>query len=1122
MSVTRHLSLLALKPLVAGACNMVGGAAAEAAGAAVVGLLVKRFSDHSQRLTHALEQAQERAWKALEIALAGDSFWERCKTGLAPGEERAFRQQVRAFLEAIPQDQLPLAREEFRQRCLEELRTARQSGLLTRLTESPQRLAEEANVFIRFNSPQQLLQAEMKVVEHMTGALKEARLHHLAQLLAPHETPSLLVVSVRYFLGRAIEDDEVLHRQLTFAQMQELGEQQARGLASLQTLLVEQGQRLEGLLQEVQSVVVETHGAVLDIQQELREQGKQNRALYETVLELQRRLEMNQSGELRPRDSLSIRDDQERQLIKEVVGRYRRLPDEQRVQLPALLNAIGKLEVAAGSYEAAERDFATVATLVEDPQAQAAAHYNAYRAALEQRNWEAALVALREVIELDARQFAPFPTDKYQPVRILGAGGFGVAFLCKHRYTGSQVVVKTLLDTELDRRVDQLFAEAQAIQQLNHPSIIRLLDCGYTDDARQARPYLVMEYFEGETLEEYIRKHGTLGPRELLSLAEQMAEALQAAHQKSILHRDVKPGNLLVRRLPGSGAPRWEMRLIDFGLALRQSALRDTSTRTRTLIGTSIAGTLDYAAPEQMGKLPGVSAGPYSDIYGFGKTCCYALFGTTQPVLKHWQSVPEPLADLLGRCLGETPEERPVDFATVLRSVRRLPTLLARDADVITLEPVVLTPVPPPPPPPPAPRQRRSSAERREPVLMTEAPAPSRRRFPVSLLIVGVFLGIGGVVLLGGSMLFGLFSASTRPGPGGGRFHLDPLPPRPAKQDSPVEPLKFTVDDPEESRVYLSDLQEINPHTLAPTWHFGKKGDLGTPFNDRIKVNGGWEAKHGLSMGPPDHGSSVKYKVAARKPILFQTLVGLDDTGKDHPVTFEVLGDGRSLWRSGVIKGARNYEECRVSLAGFKELELRVRPAENKSSPWTRPVWIDPYIVPEDKPTAAPPPPPLPPLVLDEAHKKYLSDLSEIDPQIGPKDWKFGKKGQLGNPENQKIVVRGNTYPEGLSMHPPSAREGSASVIYKLDKKATALKGAVGVADTSTLVSFQSIVFEVLGDGKVLYTSAPLKARESEEFLVDLTGVDTLKLRARVTGGLKEGGHAVWLDPVVYFKPPQK
>src|SRR5204863_3294719 len=114
----------------------------------------------------------------------------------------------------------------------------------------------------------------------------------------------------------------------------------------------------------------------------------------------------------------------------------------ERKKLPALLNAIGKLEVAAGDFSSAQQDFLALADLVGDPQAQAEAHYNAYRAALEKRDWNAALEEISKATKLDARRFSPFPMSKYVPKKILGAGGFGVAFLCRHRYMNSDVVVK--------------------------------------------------------------------------------------------------------------------------------------------------------------------------------------------------------------------------------------------------------------------------------------------------------------------------------------------------------------------------------------------------------------------------------------------------------------------------------------------------------------------------------------------------------------------------------------------------------------------------------------------------------------------------------------------------------
>jgi hypothetical protein len=359
--------------------------------------------------------------------------------------------------------------------------------------------------------------------------------------------------------------------------------------------------------------------------------------------------------------------------------------------VPALLNAIGKLEVVAGDFDAAQRDFEQVTTLTKDAGSQAEAHFNAYRAALERRDWDAALRGFSEAVRLDARRFALFPVGKYQPKRILGAGGFGVAFLCKHKYMDAPVVVKALTAEDLGRDADKVFTEAQVLRELDHPAIIRISDCGYVDSGSRSWPFLVMDYFQGVTLEEHVEKHGPLPVVDLVAVARQVAAGLQAAHGKGILHRDVKPANLLVRK-EKSG---WRVKVIDFGLALRQSADRNTTVKgkpARTLLATSIAGTLDYPAPEQLGRLRGVSASPASDVYGFAKTCCYALFQTTQPLPKHWHSIPPPLAQVMERCLEEDPNKRPQGFAEILGKLTGKAVALnaaGGGADTATFDPAV-------------------------------------------------------------------------------------------------------------------------------------------------------------------------------------------------------------------------------------------------------------------------------------------------------------------------------------------------------------------------------------------------------------------------------------------------
>ncbi|MCI0463907.1 MAG: protein kinase [Gemmataceae bacterium] len=669
MPILLNLSSLALKQVLEGACRAAGFIAGERTFDSVSQFLTQRFLDHSQRLPQALQRANDNAWKALEVALAGESFW----SWLDKADQKAFRQQVRAFLDTTPLAGLPSHGPEFRTFCLRELREARKKGLLTSGTLDPEELARQTSTFARYADPQSLLDAEWKAVEGMAEELRQAGYNTLAHLVVLRsEQPgsvSVLVAGVRFFFRREVETDRELFQGLSWAKLEALEEASERGFTVVADLLNRHGQKLEEILAGVEETVVQTHGAVLDVQAEQGRQGQQLQEIYQAVLEMKHRHDLGAS-EIRPRDSLAIGSDHERHLVKMVIARFRALPADQQKQLPALLNSLAQLEVATGDFDSAQRDFQEVAGLVTDRAARAEAHWNLYGAALEKGDWQAGLDALKQAAELQPGRFAPFPLSKYEPERILGAGGFGVAFLCRNRHSGSRVVVKALRTDSLERQVADVFREARVLEDLEHPAIIRLRDCDFAD-SEQTRPYLVMDYFDGLTLEDHVTKHGPLSAEQLLPLVQLTAEALQAAHARGILHRDVKPANLLVRQ----DGDKWRVKLIDFGLALRQSVLTATvasSTRAKTITGYSIAGTLDYAAPEQMGKLAGVAVGPATDVYGFGKTCCFALFRTTQPLRKHWREIPEPLADLLEQCLQEAPADRFPGFDAVLKELGQL------------------------------------------------------------------------------------------------------------------------------------------------------------------------------------------------------------------------------------------------------------------------------------------------------------------------------------------------------------------------------------------------------------------------------------------------------------------
>lgn len=644
MAILQHISMLALRHVVDGARDYLGLGVGERTVENVVGFLNQHFTDHSQSLSRAMVKANDSAWKALEIALAGESLWN----WLDSADNKAFRQQVRAFLDAAPLAGLAGHGPEYRQACLKELRHARKQGLLSGALE-PRQLAEQVGQFARFSDTERVLAAEWQAITALAEECSQCGCGTLAHLLALRPQGSndapLLVIAVRFFFRREIETDQQLYQGLSWAKFELMQLTQEQAFQALTEVLSNHADKVESMLASVQVVVVQTHQAVLDIQSEVSQLAKRFDLLHR---------------ELRPRDSLSIGNDTERQLVKQLVKRYRALPESERQQFPALLNSIGKLEVAAGAFAEAQHDFQQAATLTHDRAAQAEAHFNRFGVALETSDFGAALQALRQAADLQPDRYALFPAKKYEPERILGAGGFGVAILCRNKLTSSRVVVKALRTDTLARDLSDVFREAQVLEELDHPAIIRLRDCDYAD-AQMSRPYLVMDYFEGETLEKHVADKGTLSIRELIALLRPVAEALQVAHDRGILHRDVKPGNLLVRR-DGEGQRTWRVKLIDFGLALKQDVLHGSvagaSAGSCTVIGYSIAGTLDYAAPEQLGKLPGVAPGPYTDIYGLARTCCYALFKTTQPLRKHWRDIPEALADLLEQCLNEAPGER--------------------------------------------------------------------------------------------------------------------------------------------------------------------------------------------------------------------------------------------------------------------------------------------------------------------------------------------------------------------------------------------------------------------------------------------------------------------------------
>src|SRR5712692_3628991 len=208
----------------------------------------------------------------------------------------------------------------------------------------------------------------------------------------------------------------------------------------------------------------------------------------------------------------------------------------------------------------------------------------------------------------------------YEIIAPLGAGGMGEVYRARDTRLDRTVAIKVLTgalaaDSESRRRFEH---EARAIAALNDPHICTLHDVGRHGEL----DYLVLEYLEGETLADRLRRSPglpVLPINDALAIAIQIGDALDRAHRAGIVHRDLKPGNvMLVRRGGPSSSP--DVKLLDFGLAARttRSQVLDASlvaTRPPTMTASAISGTVQYMAPEQF---DGDEGDHTADIFAFG------------------------------------------------------------------------------------------------------------------------------------------------------------------------------------------------------------------------------------------------------------------------------------------------------------------------------------------------------------------------------------------------------------------------------------------------------------------------------------------------------------------------
>ena len=247
----------------------------------------------------------------------------------------------------------------------------------------------------------------------------------------------------------------------------------------------------------------------------------------------------------------------------------------------------------------------------------------------------------------------------YRIESVAGKGGMGVVYratdLALERSVALKVITPELADDPDFRR--RFTTESKVAASLDHPNVISIFQAGEHEGVM----FLVMRYVEGHDLRSLIAEQGPIPPERAARIAVQIAAALDAAHEAGLVHRDVKPANVLV-------TPGGHVYLTDFGLTKRVARGEDT-TRTGTLLGT-----LNYVAPEQ---IRGGEIGPHTDVYALGAVLFQLLTGGVPFPLdteegKLWahlseppplassvcEAVPEAFDDVVRRAMSKRPEDR--------------------------------------------------------------------------------------------------------------------------------------------------------------------------------------------------------------------------------------------------------------------------------------------------------------------------------------------------------------------------------------------------------------------------------------------------------------------------------
>jgi len=279
-----------------------------------------------------------------------------------------------------------------------------------------------------------------------------------------------------------------------------------------------------------------------------------------------------------------------------------------------------------------------------------------------------------QAAQLLAGRHKGFRIGQYVIQDLLGRGGMGAVYLAEHLDLHRKVAIKVLAPGRGDDQKlaqERFLREARSAAALDHPNIVRIFDVARHNDA----PYLVMEFVEGETLQQTIDRDGTVPFEMAAEYVAQAAAGLQHAHEKGFIHRDIKPGNLIRDRFG-------IVKILDMGLA-RSASERDKLTEK--LDEGAVVGTADFIAPEQAINSPTVDG--RADIYSLGATLFTLVAGkapfdgnTTQKLMQHQlktpptlresnATLPKELSDVVAKMLEKNPTDRYQTAAEVIAAL---------------------------------------------------------------------------------------------------------------------------------------------------------------------------------------------------------------------------------------------------------------------------------------------------------------------------------------------------------------------------------------------------------------------------------------------------------------------